>query len=258
MNDVYVIRTPENVSFELELAGVASRALAWVIDLVAMGTLMLIASVAVGALGLVIGEIAGALHFVIAFVIQWGYTSLFETYWGGRTLGKAAVGIRVIDERGGHLRFFQVVVRNLLRVVDMLPMAYLVGGTTALLRGDGRRLGDLAAGTVVVRVGRSPRPLAVVAMTERYNSFVRDPGVALAARRVSAPEREVMLALALRRDQLPLPVRHRLYGRLATHLERRLGIERPDFFSDEKFVLNLTAVVLGPSVGYGRHARGPR
>jgi len=145
-----------------------------------------------------------------------------------------------------------VVVRNLMRVVDMLRLMYLVGGAAALLHAEGPRLGDLAAGTVVVRTGRSPRPLAVMAMAEHCNSFVRDPGVARAARRISAPERDVMLGLALRRDQLPPPVRHRLFGRLAPHLETRVGIERPDSFSDEKFVLNLTAVVLGASLGYGR------
>lgn len=255
MKDVFVIRTPENVSFELELAGLSSRALAWLIDMVAMGTLITAASIAASLLGLVMRDVASAILFVIVFVVQWGYAVLLEAYWDGRTLGKAATGIRVIDERGGRLRFVQLVVRNLVRVVDLLPFAYLLGGITALLRSDGRRLGDVAAGTVVVRMRRTPRPLAVVAMSERYNSFVRDPGVMHGARRVSAPEREVMLGLALRREQLPLPVRHRLFGRLATHLEQRLGIARPDFFSDEKFVLNLTAVVLGASVSYGRQPR---
>jgi hypothetical protein len=175
-----------------------------------------------------------------------------ESLWNGRTLGKSLIGIRVVDERGGRLTFYQVMVRNVLRIVDLLPLAYLCGGVTACLRDDQRRLGDLAAGTVVVRVRRAPRPEAVLAKAERYNSFVRDPSVMHAARRISAPERDVMLGLSLRREQLPLPVRHRLFGRLAAHLESRLGIQRPDFFSDEKFVLNLTAVVLCAGVSYGR------
>lgn len=255
MRDVYVIRTPENVTFELELAGLCSRALAWVIDLAAMATIVLVVSLAASWLGVFVRDVATALMFVIAFAVQWGYAVVLEAFWGGRTLGKAVAGIVVIDDAGGRLRFNQVVIRNLVRVVDLLPLGYFVGGLSALVRADGRRLGDVAAGTLVVRTRRNPVPLTVVALTERYNSFVNDPSVALAARRISAPERDAMVALSLRRERLPLSIRHRLFGQLATHLETQLGIPRPDFFSDEKYVLNLTAVVLGTSVGYGRAPR---
>jgi hypothetical protein len=175
---------------------------------------------------------------------MWWYSAIAEWAFGGQTVGKKVVGLRTIQVNGLPISLGQAVIRNLLRVVDLLPGLYLVGGLSALLDGRGRRLGDLAAGTMVVRDRRAPTPSEVLPAAERHNRFLRDPAVALAARRVSAPERDVMVGLGLRRDSLPLSVRRELFARLAAHLEERLGVERPASFSEEKLVLNLTAAVL--------------
>lgn len=245
MRDLLTIRTPENVSFEFELAGVSSRALAWGIDLVIMGMMLMFAIVVVGLFTVVAGGLAVALYFVLAFVVQWGYGAVCEYQFGGQTVGKRAVGIRVLQASGTRITWSQAAVRNLVRVVDALPIVYLAGGLCALLDEHGRRLGDIAAGTVVVRLRRSPRPSAVVATIDRYNSFVTDPLVIHACQRITAPERDAMIDLSLRRETLPLAVRYSLFSKLARHLEQRLGIERPSIFSEERFVLNLTAVALG-------------
>lgn len=240
----YVIRTPENVTFEFELAGVASRAVAWLIDVLVMLALVLASTQIIGALLPVAGGFAAALVFLAIFLVQWWYSALLEWWWGGQTIGKRVVGLRTLSETGVRVGFVQAVVRNLVRIVDLLPALYLTGGASALLDRHGRRLGDLAAGTVVVRERRTPAPSAVVPPSERYNSFVDDPSIALAVRRITAPERDAMVGLSLRRDQLPLPVRRELFARLAAHLEQRLGVARPPFFSEEKYVLNLTAIAL--------------
>jgi len=244
VRDAYEIRTPENVVFEFELAGVASRALAWLIDLVVMATIITVASCAVTAMQVVAGGFAVALLSIAVFLVQWWYSALAEWWTGGRTVGKMIVGLRTLDERGLRITFLQAVVRNLVRIVDILPAIYFVGGVSALLDGSGRRLGDLAAGTIVVRERRAPPPAQVVPPTQRYNTFIHDPLVVHAARRIAPLEREAMIGLSLRRERLPLAVRHELFGRLAKHLEARLGVPRPPFFSEEKYVLNLTAVVL--------------
>lgn len=246
--------TPENVAFEFERAALPARALAWAIDVLAMIALAAIALRLVSLLGAA-GGFATALGFVVIFAIQWGYSAISEWALSGQTLGKRIVGLRVLDERGLRIGFVQAVVRNLVRTVDFLPGAYLIGGTCALLDPKGRRLGDLAAGTIVVRERRAPAPAAIVPPSERHNTFVRDPGVALAARRITPPERDAMIALGLRRERLPIAIRHELFGRLADHLEARLGVPRPAFFSPEKYVLNLTAVVLGATDESAR--RGP-
>lgn len=247
MRNVYIIHTPENVAFEFELAGIGSRALAWFLDVLIMGVLIGVASCLLSMTMPLLGGLAMALLFIAIFLVQWWYSALCEWWLGGRTLGKKVVGLRTLQERGLRITFLQAVVRNLVRVVDLLPALYFVGGVSAFLDRHGRRLGDLAAGTIVVRERRAPMPSAVVPPSERYNSFVNDPTVAHAARRITPPERDAMISLALRREELPLPVRHELFGKMSAHLEGRLGVARPPYFSDEKFVLNLTAVVLGQS-----------
>jgi uncharacterized RDD family membrane protein YckC len=243
----YVVRTPENVTFEFELAGVASRALAWLVDVLVMFVVIVGLSQIFSSFMQVAGGFAGALLFFAIFLVQWWYSSLFEWLWNGQTLGKRIVGIRTLSDRGVRVGLVQAVIRNFVRVVDLLPGLYLVGGVASLLDARGRRLGDLAAGTIVVRERKAPVPSIVVPPSERYNTFVDDPSIALAVRRITAPERDAMVSLSLRREQLPLPVRQELFARLAEHLEARLAVPRPAYFSEEKYVLNLTAVALARS-----------
>ena len=244
MQSAYVIRTPENVTFEFELAGVSARALAWFVDVLVMLALITVALQVIGSFVSVAGGLATALIFVAVFLVQWWYTALLEWLWGGQTLGKRIVGLRTLSERGVRIDLVQSIVRNLVRIVDLLPGLYLVGGVSALLDRHGRRLGDLAAGTIVVRERKTPAPSVVVPEAERYNTFVNDPSIALATRRITAPERDAMVSLSLRREELPIATRRELFARLAAHLEDRLGVARPPHFSEEKYVLNLTAVAL--------------
>ena len=245
MQESAIIRTPENVAFEHELAGLSSRALAWAVDMVAMGIVLAAGGQLLQGLTPSLGGFGPALTSLLVFLVLWWYSALAEWGFQGRTLGKWVVGLRTIRQDGLPLTLGQAVIRNLLRVVDLLPGLFLVGGLSALLDPYGRRLGDLAAGTLVVRDRRAPTPNEVLPRSERHNSFLRDPAIAHAARRISAPERDAMVGLGLRRDALPIAVRRELFGRLAAHLEERLGVERPRSFSEEKLVLNLTALVLG-------------
>jgi uncharacterized RDD family membrane protein YckC len=246
MHERLTIRTPENVAFHFELAGIGSRAVAYVADVLVMGLVLGLLGAALSIVGIAFSGLAAALYFVAAFAVQWGYGTGFELVHG-RTPGKRLAGIRVVQQNGLPITPAQAAIRNLARVVDMLPGAYLVGAASALLDRRGRRMGDLAAGTVVVRMRRAPRPSAVIAPLERHNSFVRDPIVVQACSRITAPERDAMLGLALRREQLPLSVRHALFRRLAAHLEARLALPRPAFLSEERFVLNLAAVAIAPA-----------
>lgn len=247
VRDAYRVRTPENVEFEFELAGVAARALAWGLDVFVMTAMITVSVFCLGLVTPVLGGFAMAVMFIVVFLVQWWYSALCEYFLGGQTLGKRLVGIRTLTDRGFRIGFLQAVIRNLVRVVDILPGLYLVGGVSALLDGHRRRLGDLAAGTIVVRERRTAMPSAILPDSERAVGFGDDPTVAHAARRITPPERDAMVSLSLRRDELPLTVRHELFARFSEHLERRLGLKRPPHFSEERFVLNLTAVVLGGS-----------
>lgn len=254
LSDAHLVRTPENVTFEFELAGLGARGLAWAVDLAVMAALFFASSVLIMLTLPLLGGFAVAAQVVTGSLILWWYAALLEWWLGGQTVGKRVMGIRTLRVSGVRVTFFQAVIRNLVRIVDLLPFMYLVGATSAVLDRKGRRLGDLAAGTVVVREQGTPMPTTIVPPAERHNSFIRDPAVIHATRRITAPERDAMVALGLRREALPLPLRRELFVRMAEHLSARLGVERPSFFSDERFVLNLTAVLLARSTDGGGRA----
>lgn len=238
------VTTPENVTFHFELAGPGTRAAAWVLDLLVMATLITAAAIVVSLVGAAVAALANVIMLVVSFLVLWWYGTLFEWGWRGQTVGKRMMGLRVLQQNGLRISFAQAVIRNLVRVVDLLPVSYLVGGASMLIDGSARRLGDLAAGTIVVQERSLPAPSVIVPPALRYNTFLADPNVRHAARRVTAPERDVMIAVSLRREALPLHVRHELFEELAAHLEGRLALPRPAQLSAERYVLNLVAVVL--------------
>jgi uncharacterized RDD family membrane protein YckC len=149
------IATPEGVTFSLPLAGPVTRALALMVDVAVCQAIQQILFIAVKVMSVFAEDMAGGAAYLIMFLIAFGYSSVCELLFGGQTLGKRIVGIRVMDERGLRLLPGQVIVRNLLRVVDMFPVFYAVGGVFALFSKRCQRLGDLAAGRLAADVQRS-------------------------------------------------------------------------------------------------------
>jgi uncharacterized RDD family membrane protein YckC len=149
------IETPEHVVFEYELAGPGSRMVAALVDamLVGLGLLTILILVWAATSGDVLftGPWAIAVGAVAAFALLFGYPIFFEIWWKGQTPGKRSVGLRVIQEGGYALSPSVVIVRNLLRVVDFLPGAYVLGLTVMILHPRSCRIGDLVAGTLVIR-----------------------------------------------------------------------------------------------------------
>src|SRR5882724_4319194 len=158
------IETPEHVLLDLEIAGVGSRLLAAVIDSAIVAAIMLAGAllvVVLGSFGLVPSSALGrawiaALAIGLGFALGNGYFILFEGLRGGQTPGKRLVGIRVVRETGHPVTLGAAALRNLLRIADFLPPPYLVGLALIAFHPRGKRLGDLAAGTVVVRDRPSP------------------------------------------------------------------------------------------------------
>ncbi len=244
---VYEIETPENVRFRLERAGLASRGLAFGVDVAVMGSLLQLAALAASPLQWFSGSAASAAILVAGFVVQWWYGALCEWRFAGRTCGKWLMGIAARDQAGLRLSFVQSLVRNLLRVVDLLPGLYGIGAACSLVDRHGRRLGDLAAGTVVVRERRASLPPRLLGLTQADLRLY--PGLREAARRLSPRERDAVLGLGAQRDRLPLAVRLELFERLAAHLEGRFGFERPAHLSAEKVVLYVLAGLVEPAPG---------
>ncbi len=147
------VETPEGVALSLRAAGPVPRAMAWLIDLVIRVGVIFVSLMILG----VMGETGVGLWLVALFLIVWAYPIVFEVFGNGQTLGKRVLGLRVVCDNGAPVGWMPSLVRNLLRAVDMLPALYGVGLLSTLIDPSARRLGDIAAGTVVVHVDADVR-----------------------------------------------------------------------------------------------------
>ena len=146
------VPTPDGFELTLRLAGPVPRALAYAIDLLLRIALFVIVSGTLGAF-----ERAGqGLLLVFAFLLEWFYPVVLEVWWNGATPGKRAFGLAVLNDNGTPVTFGASLTRNLLRAIDFLPLLYAFGLVSMLLNRDFKRLGDLAAGTIVVYRDRPP------------------------------------------------------------------------------------------------------
>jgi len=145
------VETPEGITLTLRVAGPVARALAYGVDsLVKYGALLGLMLVLAW-----LGQAGLGVWLIALFLIEWFYPVLFEVYAAGATPGKKALGLQVVHANGGPVDWPAALIRNLLRAVDFLPMFYGFGLVAMLSNRDFQRLGDLAAGTVVV-YRRSP------------------------------------------------------------------------------------------------------
>jgi uncharacterized RDD family membrane protein YckC len=233
-----VVATPERVTFTYETANVGSRFVAQVIDsLILLGLL-----VGLGAAALLVGLVTGnstvpaLLVLVGGLVILAGYFMVSEAVWSGQTLGKRAMRLRAVDMRGGPLGVGQAIVRNLVRIVDFLPAYYLVGAIAIFVTPRNQRLGDLAAGTVVVRERQAIRLQELAASVPGPASQPRW------RRRLDPAMRRFVIAYSGRRDDLPPSRRAELAGRVEPALravlpdlvERNGALAALDQLADEE------------------------
>ena len=148
-----VVATPERVSFDYQVAGLGTRAIAQLLDLLILGAILaVILVVAVFVSAVLNSAVIGDLISIIgSFVAVFGYFWVSEAMWSGQTIGKKAFRLRAVGDRGEPLTLMQAGIRNIVRIVDFLPYGYGVGLITLFINGKGKRLGDLAAGTLVVK-----------------------------------------------------------------------------------------------------------
>ncbi len=153
LDTLRTIETPEGVELTLRTAGIHGRAWAWLLDcLIRLFGYVLVGSFLSGPFGNV--GIGG--FFLVVFLGEWFYPVFFEVWVGGATPGKRVFGLRVVHDDGTPVGLGASSVRNLLRAVDFFPSLYLLGILTMLLHPHQKRLGDIAAGTLVVYVDRDP------------------------------------------------------------------------------------------------------
>lgn len=240
------VRTPEGVAFTVRLASPVLRAAAFMVDFAVVSTAWTFVGLALNLLHLISSDVAGMVTTIGYFVFTQGYGIATEWLWRGQTLGKKIMRLRVVDARGLRLSFAQVVLRNLLRFIDGLPVFYLVGGVAALLNRRGQRLGDLAADTLVVWEPVEPAPDLAALRGEKYNSLREHVGAVARLRQAVSPvEARAVWSAVARRDQFDPEARVRLFAELAADLRKRAAApaDATDGVTDEQFVRNVIDVL---------------
>ncbi len=240
--------TTEKVVLTYRVAGLGSRFLAWLVDLGFIAVLFAMGAGAGSVYDAFRPGVGTAVIYLWLFALQWGYFLFFEWLWAGQTPGKRLLGLRVLQANGTSISFVQSVVRNIVRAADApLPLIYAPGFAVAVCDRLHRRLGDLAAGTLVVhmeRKARAVRPLpdAPPPADRALAALVRQR-----LNQLDRAQQQALLDLCLRRDQLPLRERVRLFRQTAEYFEQRLSLTRDEYQSDERFVLGLAALLGGRS-----------
>jgi uncharacterized RDD family membrane protein YckC len=238
--DWLVVNTPESVELKLELAGLGSRFLAVAIDTL-LQALLLVLVLGAGALAgwfqqgieAQITRTAdttwgAAFLFLLLWLLFYCYYTVFEMVWQGQTPGKRLLGLRVLDRSGRPAGPGALVIRNLVRLIDSLPVpvAYPAGVISFLTTRLGQRLGDLAAGTVVVRERRLrlAQPGTVPGGRFRQPGVLPpDPNIVAAyAGRLRQEELDLLQAFLARRKGLGWGARRVLAQRLALMLARKM------------------------------------
>ncbi|MGH2458979.1 MAG: RDD family protein [Chloroflexota bacterium] len=244
----YRVETPERIDLEYDVAGIGSRFVALLLDtLILVGLFVLVIVLGTFGLGLALStvsrlarigdpSIASALGYAIGillwFLIFWGYFVFFDLAWHGQSPGKRVLGLRVVKRGGYPLGFVDSVIRNVVRLVDFLPAYYIVGVIVMFIDRYDRRLGDLAAGTLVVKERRDLKIDAVAGSP--VGIATPDGTPVLNVDRLSARDRGVLREYFARQASLAAPVAASLAAQLAEAFARKLdhdlGDEAPEAF----------------------------
>ena len=240
LDDRITIATPEGVDLELTLAGVGSRFVSALVDLMLQIALLVGVTglgVAVQAFGSGFGY---ALVLIASFLVFAAYDVLFEVFASGRTPGKRLNGLRVVRIDGSPVTFFTSAIRNVLRLVDILPFGYLVGIAVILVTRLNQRLGDVAAGTLVVRE-RTQQPAPQRMRTAPAPPLT--PADAWDVTGVPADELVAVRSFPARRLELTHEARYRLAADLAGALRPKV-VGAPENLGSEAFLEKLAAAKL--------------
>jgi uncharacterized RDD family membrane protein YckC len=206
LDTIREIETPEGIALRLRTAGALPRSQAWLVDLLIRGAVFSLALVPLALFGVAGNGVA----MLLLFVLMWGYSVICEVWFNGQTLGKRALGLRVVSADGTPVTWMPSVVRNLLRVVDVVPGVYGVGLASTLIDRHARRLGDIIAGTLVIHADDLPAGQQVPSAPAVPLPIVLTPN-----------EQTAVVEFAERSTQLTAPRQEELANMLVGLTERR-------------------------------------
>lgn len=242
INEHLSVETPEQIRINYSIAGIGSRFYAAVIDiavlipLISIGVYVTIR--AQSDLDEKFGNWLAAITGIAIFALSWGYYMAFEITTNGQSPGKRALGLRVIKAHGYPINFSDSAIRNLVRIIDFLPFFYGTGLVTMLFNKNWQRLGDLAAGTLVVKDDAAESPNPIQPPTIQKSNFVYADWIQPAL--VTDAELTAIREYLVRRRTLPLPRRSKLAHAIGDPIARKMGGHKQidyDVFLEEIYSL---------------------
>ena len=232
------IDTPEQVAIDFELAGIGSRFMAVLVDHLVQGVIISVLALVGAAFALTLSPTWSlALLVLLIFVVEWGYFTAFEACLNGQTPGKKLIKIRVIKNNGRAITVFEAMTRNFIRIIDYLPVAYLTGMISMFIDAKNRRLGDLAAGTLVVHEGGQESADLKLSIAQPAAS--EPSGLVFDIRKLDVSDLEIIETFLSRRYDLEDYARHVTAERLADMMRGKLGIDRSVERNDEQLLEKL-------------------
>lgn len=248
MEEQYHVATPENISFSFDVAGIGSRFLAALIDL----AIYLLLTTAIAILytqtqqfvkDTKLASYEDAAYVGFTFLLYWCYYIFFELVWAGQSPGKRIIRIRVVRLDGTPASPAQIVIRNIGRLVDMFPGFYAVGFAVMFANERSRRLGDYAAGTLVVR--EVPRLSLSQLSTMSASQFplsdkARAEAAALPINRLNREQRQLIRDFMSRRASMNDAQRARFALQIGASAARQMDIVAPTHPSQAEYLLELT------------------
>ncbi len=246
------ITTAGGIQIHYNLAGSISRAMALMVDYAAIMAIMTVVQVIFALLYPLSPGLGTTLSIIGYFALTIGYGIYFELRSHGQTPGKRVMELRVIDVSGHQLEPGQIILRNLMRAVDSLPVLYLVGGITTLFNRNSQRIGDLVANTCVVEIRKPVLSIRNVSLQKRSNSLRKYPVQAARLRQEVNIEQAALVLRALeRRDKLEENSRIRLFREMATDIRERSPFphEATVNLSDEQFLRNVLDILYADRIG---------
>ena len=228
---------PEAVPLDLETASIGSRFLGLLIDWSIQGVLLVVLLIIVSNTS--VGWLGTTIVFILIFLIIWGYPIALETLWRGRTVGKVALGLRVVTKEGGQIGFRHAAIRAALGIVDFLLTSGACAVICVLLTRDNQRLGDLAAGTVVLRERTGLRRPTPTTFSAPFGLDAYTESLDLAG--LGAAEYGVVRAFLLRAPSLRPDVRARLAAQVGESIAKLVQPPPPPGVPAEVFLASVAA-----------------
>ncbi len=257
MDERHIVATPESISFSYDIAGIGSRFMAAFVDFLNYFVIVIGVSILYDQIDRRVSDPAlssalEAVYIGFTFVLYWAYYIVFELVWGGQSPGKRLVGLRVIRIDGAPAAPGQIVIRNIMRLVDLFPGFYMTGLVTMFLNSQSRRLGDFAAGTLVVREGRKVSLSQLShALTPaiHLSEHAAAEAAALPIHRLDAERRNLAREFITRRSDIPPRQRATVAMQIAGSVAQQLDMPQPANPAAAEYLIELATAALEQQSG---------